>query len=85
MPEYDVILIDDAKLDLHELDDYITFELNAPETAETYVNDILDEIANLCTRANHFRLVDDEPWHSRGQRRMNSKRGLVAPQHPGLT
>lgn len=40
MGEYEIIITPDAEADLNELDDYITFELKAPETAVRYIEDI---------------------------------------------
>ncbi len=77
MPEYEVILTPDAQYDLDELENYISTNFHAPDIAEQYVDDILAEIYALETRAKHFRLVDDEPWHSRGQRRMNARNFAV--------
>ena len=77
MPEYEVILTPDAQYDLDELENYIATKLHAPDVAEQYIDDILDDIFALNTHAKHFRLVDDEPWHSRGQRRMNARNFAV--------
>ena len=77
MPEYEVILTPDAECDLNELEDYIATKFHVPDVATQYVDDILDEIYTLNERAKLFHLVEDEPWHSRGQRRMNSKNFAV--------
>ena len=37
MEEYAIIVTPDAEADLNELDDYITYELLAPDTAVAYV------------------------------------------------
>jgi len=62
---------------LNELDDYITFELLAPETAVSYIGFIKKELASLNYMPNRYKLLDDEPWHSRGVRRMNAKNFAV--------
>ena len=77
MPEYEVVITSDADADLEELGDYIAFELHDPDTAIRYLRDLRKEIDSLSTRAKHYRVVDDEPWHSRGQRRMNAKNFAV--------
>ena len=77
MDEYEVIVTPDAENELNELDDYITFELLAPDTAVAYVAFIKSELASLSHMPNRYRLVDDEPWHSRGVRRMNAKNFAV--------
>lgn len=73
MNHFEVIITPDAESDLNELDDYITFQLQAPETAMSYMRDIRAKISELEISPKRFRLVDDEPWHSRGVRRMNAK------------
>lgn len=73
MKEYDIIITPEAENDLDELDDYITFELHAPETALRFINDIEEEIYSLRKHAKLNSLVSYEPWHSRGYRRMNFK------------
>ena len=74
---FTVIITPDAEADLNELDDYITYQLMAPYTAIRYIRDIREKIANLQTAPKRYRLVDDEPWHSRGVRRMNAKNFAV--------
>ena len=77
MDEYIVIVTPDAEYDLNELDDYITFELLAPDTAAAYVAFIAKELETLSYMPMRNSLVDDEPWHSRGVRRMNVKNFAV--------
>ena len=73
MNEYDLIITPEAEGDLDQLGAYITFELKAPETAFSYVRDIRTELSTLRKAPKRFRVVDDEPWHSRGLRRMNAR------------
>ena len=73
MNEYEVIITPEAEGDLDQLGAYITFELKAPETAFSYVRDIRTELSTLRKAPKRFRVVDDEPWHSRGLRRMNAR------------
>ena len=73
MNEYEVIITPEAEGDLDQLGAYITFELKAPETAFSYVGDIRTELSTLRKAPKRFRVVDDEPWHSRGLRRMNAR------------
>ena len=77
MEEYAVIITPDAENDLNALDDYITFELLAPDTAVAYITFIRRELRSLSHMPKRFKLVDDEPWHSRGVRRMNAKNFAV--------
>ncbi len=73
MGEYEIIITPDAEADLNELDDYITFELKAPETAVRYIEDIKSQITMLSKSPRRFKLMENEPWKSRGVRRMNAK------------
>lgn len=77
MDEYAIIITPDAESDLNELDDYITFELLAPDTAIAYIAFIKKELATLRSMPMQNRLVDDEPWHSRGVHRMNVRNFAV--------
>lgn len=77
MEKYEVIITPDAENDLNELDGYITDVLMAPDTALAYVKDIRKEISVLCSYPKRFRLIDEEPWHSRGVRKMNVRNFAV--------
>ncbi len=77
MKQYAVIITPDAEADLNELDNYITYELYAPETAAKYVGCIKDEILSLDISPKCHPVMDDEPWHSRAVRRMNVKNFAV--------
>ncbi|MBR1649536.1 MAG: type II toxin-antitoxin system RelE/ParE family toxin [Lachnospiraceae bacterium] len=77
MDDFEVIITPDAEDDLIQLDDYITYELLAPETAVRYIADIKEQILSLSRSPKRYRLMDDEPWHSREVRRMNAKNFAV--------
>ena len=77
MEEYDIIITPDAEGNLNELKNYITFVLLAPETAITFISFIKKKLASLNSMPMRYRLVEDEPWHSRGVRRMNAKHFAV--------
>ena len=77
MEEYRVTITPDAEFDLNELDDYITLELLAPETAVSYLNAIKNQILSLRTAPRRYRVMEEEPWHSRGVRRMNARNFAV--------
>ena len=78
MNEYKVIITPEAEDDLDRLFAYIASELKAPETAFNYVRDIRSELSTLSKLPKRFRIVDDEPWHSRGLRRMNARNFAVS-------
>ena len=68
-----VTIADSAMMKMSKAKDYITFQLLSPDTAISYIRDIRTQIAGLETSPKRYRLVDDEPWHSQGVRRMNAK------------
>ena len=73
MDSYEIIMTDDATADLVELRDYIAEVLLAPETALSYIRAIRKEISTLTDLPDRIKLVDDEPWHSRGIRKIIAK------------
>lgn len=77
MDSYEIIMTDDATADLIELRDYIAEVLLAPETALSYIRAIRAEISTLSEMPARIRTVDDEPWHSRGIRRIIAKNFYV--------
>ena len=67
----------DATQDLTELRDYIANVLLAPETALAYVRTIRREIGSLARMPTRYKCVDQEPWRSRGVRKINVKNFYV--------
>ena len=70
MQTYKIIMTPDATDDITELSRYIAKNLLAPETALSYVRAIRQEIAKLSEMPGIYKPVDDEPWHSRGVRKI---------------
>ena len=70
MESYEIIITPDASADLWELRNYIASVLLVPETALEYVRSIRKEIATLSEMPGRIKPVDDEPWHSRGLRKI---------------
>ena len=77
MPAYRIIITPDAIKDLAELSDYIADMLHAHDTALSYVRAVREEISSLSDMPERYKLVDDEPWHSRGLRRFLVKNFYV--------
>jgi len=77
MDSYEIIMTDDATADLIELRDYIAEVLLAPETALSYIRAIRAEISTLSEMPDRIKTVDDEPWHSRGIRKIIAKNFYV--------
>ena len=77
MNEYEIIMTEDAAEDLWELRSYITEVLLSPDTALEYIRTVREEIAKLAAFPARFNPLDDEPWHSRGVRRLLAKNFYV--------
>lgn len=70
MDLYSIIITPDAESDLIELRNYISDVLLARDTARSYIRTIRKEISSLNEMPARYKRVDDEPWHSRGIRRI---------------
>ena len=77
MPDYRIIITPDAIEDLTGLRNYIADVLLAPDTALNYVRTIRREIGSLARMPARHRCVDQEPWHSRGVRKIIVKNFYV--------
>lgn len=77
MAEYRIILTPDAIRDLNGLRDYIADVLCAPDTALRYIQTIRREIGALARMPARNRPMDEEPWHSRGVRKIIVKNFYV--------
>ena len=77
MDAYEVIMTPDATKDLYELRNYISDDLLAPDIALSYVRAIRGEISTLAEMPSRTPLVGEEPWHSRGVRKIIVKNFYV--------
>ena len=77
MDSYKIILTPDAEEDLFELRNYIADVLLARDTARNYIRTIRKEIGSLSELPARYKPVDDEPWHSRGIRRIMANNFFV--------
>ena len=77
MAAYRIIVTPDAADDLADLGDYIANVLYARDTALAYVRAIRKEIAALAEMPAAYKVMDDEPWHSRELRRFLVKNFYV--------
>ena len=77
MTQYRIIVTPDASDDLYELRSYIADVLCAPDTALSYIRAVRKEIAALSEMPARYRPVDDEPWHSRGIRKLLVKNSFA--------
>lgn len=77
MDKYNVIITPDASADLLNIKNYIAVSLNEPQTALKYIRSLRKKILSLEALPNAYTLVDDEPWRSRGIRKIIHKNFLV--------
>ena len=70
MKRYVVEITDEALTNMEQLYNHIAYVLQAPENAMGQYNRIADEILKLDILPERFRIMDSEPEHSRGLRRM---------------
>ena len=77
MDSYKIIITPDAEEDLVELRNYIADVLLARDTARNYIRTIRKENGSLSEMPARYKPVDDEPWHSRGIRRIMANNFFV--------
>ena len=65
---WEIEFTDQAKQDLRDILDYITYELLEPKVAVNLVRQITKEILSLNQMPMRYRLYDEEPWQSQGLR-----------------
>ena len=73
MDHYEIIMTPDSINDLSDLRNYIADVLLARDTALKMIRLIRDEISKLSELPGRIKPVDDEPWKSRGVRRLLCK------------
>lgn len=77
MNTYEIIMTPDATTDLAELRNYIADVLLVPDIALTYIRIIRTEISKLTNMPHRIAPVPEEPWHSRGIRKIIVKNFYV--------
>ena len=77
MDLYEIIITPDAADDLSGLRSYIADALLAPDTARAYLDMLYMEMKNLSTLPKRSKYIDDEPWHSRGIRKIIVKNFVI--------
>ncbi len=75
--EYSVKLTPHAIVQIRETIAYISKVLLVPETARAWSDYLQKEIAGLSTMPARFSAVDEEPWRSRGYRKMPVKNFII--------
>lgn len=74
---YEVIISEQADVDLRKIYEYIAFELLSPDNAAGLLDRLERQITGLERFPERFRLYEKEPWHSRGLRVMPVDNYLV--------
>ena len=74
---YNVIITPEAYHDLTEINDYISYALQAPETADRYVDRIEHATMSLEFMPTKYSLVGFEPWHTLGVRHFPAENFIV--------
>lgn len=65
---YDIVISDQAEIDLRGIFEYIAFELQAPENASGQLDRLEACIMDLDHMPKRYRQYKLEPWKSRGLR-----------------
>jgi len=74
---YQVVMTPDATEDMTALRNYIAEVLGAPESALGYIRAVRKEIGSLSEMPSRCRLMDEEPWHTRGIRKLLVRKSYV--------
>ena len=70
MRTYKVVVTPDARDDLAAIRDHIAKQLSSPSSARSTLRSIRKGLGTLATMPGRIRPVDQEPWRSRGVRRL---------------
>ena len=70
MKRYELILTPLANGHLQSITAYIAYTLQASDTAYRWLDRMEEAIGTLAEMPMRFKLMDDEPWRSKGVRRM---------------
>ena len=74
---WDVQFTDQARRDLRDILDYISYELQEPQVAVNLVRSITKEILSLDQMPMRYRLYEEEPWKSQGLRCFPIQNSLI--------
>lgn len=75
--DYTVKITPQAEEQIQKTIYYITYELKAPDAALYLLDTLEDSIASLSHYPQRVALIDEEPWHTNGIRRLPVKNFLV--------
>lgn len=74
---YTVKITSQAEEQIQETIYYITHELKAPNAALHLLDTLENSIASLSDYPQRVTLIDEEPWHTKGIRRLPVKNFLI--------
>ena len=77
MDSYEIIITPNAESDLIDLRNYIADVLLVPDVARSYIQAIRKELTSLREMPERIKPVTEEPWHSRGLRKIIVKNFYV--------
>lgn len=77
MESYAIKITEQAFEHLQNIKDYIANDLLVPETADRIMHVLEKEIRSLSEMPHRIKLTEEEPWHSRGIRKMRVKNYYV--------
>ena len=80
MRSYEVVIADEALVDVREVAAYIAYSLGAPKPAARFLDDFEKAVTSLATLPNRHEVVSVEPWKSRGLRHMTRGKYTVLYQ-----
>lgn len=75
--KWNIIYSENARDDLHEIYEYIVYELLSPDAARNQTERIMKSIRSLDEMPMRFPLYSQEPWHSMGLRFFPANNYLV--------
>jgi Plasmid stabilisation system protein. len=75
--KYQIVLTKQADINLRGIYEYIAFNLLEPETAAGQLGRIEKGILSLDEMPERFRMLEKEPWYSRGLRQMSVDNFIV--------
>lgn len=74
---YNVKITSQAEHQIQETINYIANELHSPEAAYHLLDTLEDSIASLSHHPQRISLISEEPWHTKGIRRLPVKNFLI--------
>ena len=74
---YDIFYTAKARNDLEQIYEYVAFQLQEPMTAQKLYGNIVSAVHTLDTFPLRNALFENEPWRSRGLRKLPVKNYLI--------